>query len=73
MSKQEIVNRRDFLQKTAAAALAAGSALHHAPAMAQPRGERPAGDGEPFFCAELFILNENGVVVAGYFRYIDRF
>ncbi|HEC03061.1 MAG TPA: twin-arginine translocation signal domain-containing protein, partial [Phycisphaerales bacterium] len=41
MSKQEIVNRRDFLQKTAAAAIGAGSALRTVGTMAQPRGERP--------------------------------
>ncbi|MHC4119506.1 MAG: twin-arginine translocation signal domain-containing protein [Planctomycetota bacterium] len=46
MSKQETVNRRDFLQKTAAAALGAGAAFHTAGTMAQPRGERPAGAGD---------------------------
>jgi hypothetical protein len=46
MSKQEIVNRRDFLQKTAAAALGAGSALCTAGATAQPRGERPTVAGD---------------------------
>ena len=40
------MNRRDFLHKTAAAALAAGSALRAAPAMAQPRGERPTEAGD---------------------------
>ncbi len=46
MSKQETTDRRDFLQKTALAALGAGAALHTAGTMAQPRGERPAGAGD---------------------------
>ena len=41
MSRQEIVNRRDFLRRTAAAALGAGSTLHAVGAIAQPKGERP--------------------------------
>ena len=46
MSKQEIVDRRIFLQKTAAAALGAGSALCTAGATAQPRGEKPTVAGD---------------------------
>ncbi|MHC4565511.1 MAG: twin-arginine translocation signal domain-containing protein [Planctomycetota bacterium] len=46
MSKQEIVNRRDFLHKAAAAALGAGSALQAASTMAQPEGERPIRAGD---------------------------
>ena len=46
MSKHEIVNRRDFLQKTALTALGAGSALYTAGATAQPTGERPTGTGD---------------------------
>jgi len=46
MSKQKEVDRRDFLQKTAAAALGAGSAMYTAGALAQPQGERPAIAGD---------------------------
>jgi hypothetical protein len=46
MSKQEIVNRRDFLHKAAAAALGAGSALQTASTMAQPGGERPTSTSD---------------------------
>ncbi|MHC4629238.1 MAG: twin-arginine translocation signal domain-containing protein, partial [Planctomycetota bacterium] len=41
MSEKETVDRRDFLQKTAAAALGAGSAMYAAAATGQPKGERP--------------------------------
>ena len=46
MSKQQIINRRDFLQMTAMAAVAAQSALHSVPAMAQPKGQRPKNAGD---------------------------
>jgi len=46
MSKQDTLNRRDFLQKTALTALGAGSALQTAGALAQPKGDRPASAGD---------------------------
>ncbi len=46
MSSQNKQNRRDFLQKTALAALAAGSALNTTGAPAQPKGERPPSAGD---------------------------
>ena len=46
MSKQETVNRRDFLQMTAMATVGAKFALNSVPAMAQPKGQRPTNAGD---------------------------
>ncbi len=44
MRTQNIITRRDFMKIAAMATTAVGSALHSAPAKAQPTGERPKQD-----------------------------